>query len=78
MDDTAVDERNPTMRDDLGSALGKLPTPQRKVLSLRYLAGLDDREISEALGISVRAVTKHAQRGDAALRARRSGGLVLR
>jgi len=56
-------------RLELGPALAKLPDPQRKVLSLRYLAGLDDIEVSEALGLSVKAVRRHAARGTAALRA---------
>jgi RNA polymerase sigma factor (sigma-70 family) len=59
-----------TLRGELGSALADLPTRQRHVLSLRYLAGLDDIEVSEALGISVRAVRKCASQGVLALRAR--------
>jgi hypothetical protein len=55
-------------RRQLEPALGELPARERKVLSLRYLAGLDDIEISEALGISVKAVRKYAARGIAALR----------
>jgi RNA polymerase sigma factor (sigma-70 family) len=59
-----------TLRGELGSALAELPARQRQVLSLRYLAGLDDDDVSEALGISVRAVRKCAAQGIAALRAR--------
>lgn len=55
-------------RMELEPALTELPDRQRRVLSLRYLAGLDDREISEALGISLRAVARHGERGDTALR----------
>lgn len=58
-----------TLRGELGSALAELPSRQRQVLSLRYLAGLDDIDVSEALGISVRAVRKCAAQGIAALRA---------
>jgi DNA-directed RNA polymerase specialized sigma24 family protein len=58
-----------TLRGELGSALAELPARQRQVLSLRYLAGLDDNDVSEALGISVRAVRKAAAQGLAALRA---------
>jgi DNA-directed RNA polymerase specialized sigma24 family protein len=58
-----------TLRGELGSALAELPTRQRQVLSLRYLAGLDDSDVSEALGISVKTVRKCAARGIAALRA---------
>ena len=59
-----------TLREELGSALAELPARQRQVLSLRYLAGLDDIDVSEALGISARAVRKCAAQGIAALRAR--------
>jgi RNA polymerase sigma factor (sigma-70 family) len=58
-----------TLRGDLGPALAELSARQRQVLSLRYLAGLDDTEISEAVGISVKAVRKYAGQGIAALRA---------
>lgn len=58
-----------TRRGDLGPALAELSTRQRQVLSLRYLAGLDDTEISEAIGISVKAVRKYAAQGESALRA---------
>ena len=59
-----------TPRRDLRPALAELPTRQRQVLSLRYLAGLDDIDVSAALGISVKAVRKYAAQGVAALRAR--------
>jgi RNA polymerase sigma factor (sigma-70 family) len=62
-----------TLRGALGPALAELPTRQRQVLSLRYFAGLDEVDISEALGLSVRAVRKHAAQGMAALRA---GGVI--
>jgi DNA-directed RNA polymerase specialized sigma24 family protein len=73
LDDTS------TLRRDLEPALGDLSSRQRQVLSLRYFAGLDEIEISEALGISVKAVRKYATHGTAALRARgviRGGNLV--
>jgi DNA-directed RNA polymerase specialized sigma24 family protein len=88
MDDTAVptyETTHPvlpdlsTRREKLGPALAELPNRQRQVLSLRYLAGLDDVAVSEALGLSVRAVRKCAAQGTAALRARgvlRDGDLV--
>jgi DNA-directed RNA polymerase specialized sigma24 family protein len=60
-----------TLRGELGPALAELSTRQRQVLSLRYLAGLDDVDVSEALGISVKAVKKYAAQGTAALRARK-------
>ena len=56
-----------TWRDELEPALAELPARERRVLSLRYLAGLDDIEVSEALGLSVRAVRKYAAQGTAAL-----------
>ncbi|MDQ4091454.1 MAG: sigma-70 family RNA polymerase sigma factor [Actinomycetota bacterium] len=59
-----------TRRVELEPALAELCDRQRRVLSLRYLAGLDNIEISEAIGISVKAVRKHAARGNAALQAR--------
>jgi RNA polymerase sigma factor (sigma-70 family) len=58
-----------TRRGQLEPALAALPTRQRQVLSLRYLANLDDIEVSEALGISIKAVRKYATQGIAALRA---------
>ena len=83
MDDTAVDEvregvSSPaypaTRRGELEPALAGLSTRQRQAVSLRYLAGLDEFDVSEALGISVRAVRKAAAEGLAALRSR---GVVL-
>jgi RNA polymerase sigma factor (sigma-70 family) len=59
-----------TLRGQLEPALADLPTRQRQVLSLRYLAGLDDIEVSEALGISTKAVRRYAAQGIAGLRAR--------
>jgi DNA-directed RNA polymerase specialized sigma24 family protein len=59
-----------TRRDELGPVLSELSAWERKVLSLRYLAGLDDIDVSEALGISVKAVRKYAAQGTAALRSR--------
>lgn len=59
-----------TLRLALGAALAGLSTRQREVISLRYLADLDEAEVSRALGISVNSVKKHAMRGKATLRAR--------
>ena len=59
-----------TRRDELAPALAELPAWERKVLSLRYLAGLDEFDVSEALGISVKAVRRYAAQGTAALRSR--------
>ena len=57
------------LRLALGAALAGLSTRQREVISLRYLADLDEAEVSRALGISVNSVKKHAARGREALRA---------
>ena len=68
-----------TLRRELGPALAELSTRQRQVLSLRYLAGLDETDVSDALGMSVKAVRKYAAQGIAALRARgviREGDLL--
>ena len=58
------------LREELGPALAELSTRQRQVLSLLYLAGLDETEVSEALGMSMKAVRKYTARGIAALRVR--------
>lgn len=58
-----------TLRLALGAALAGLSTRQREVVALRYLADLNEVEVSRALGISVNSVKKHAMRGKAALRA---------
>lgn len=59
-----------TLRLALGAALAELSARQREVISLRYLADLDEAEVSRVLGISVNSVKKHSMRGKAALRAR--------
>lgn len=56
---------------DAGSVaelLAPLPRRQREVLALRYVVDLTDDDISEALGVSLGAVKKHAARGLATLR----------
>jgi RNA polymerase sigma factor (sigma-70 family) len=63
-----ADEAN--LRLALGAALAALSTRQREVIALRYIADLDETEVSRALGISVNSVKKHAARGKAALRTR--------
>lgn len=68
-----------TLRRELGPVLADLSARDRKVLSLRYLAGLDEVDVSEALGISVKAVRRAAAQGTAALRSRgviRDDGLL--
>lgn len=43
-------------RDRVRAALGQLPRPDREVLELRYLDGLNFTEIAEALGLGLSAV----------------------
>lgn len=56
-------------RDDVISALQRLPRRQREVIALRYYLDLSEHEIAETLGISAGSVKSHASRGAAALRA---------
>ena len=58
------------LRIALGAALASLSPRQREVIALRYLADLDDAQVSRVLGISVNSVKKHAMRGRTALRQR--------
>lgn len=57
------------LRVTLGDALRRLPKRQSEVLALRYLAGLNETEVSGALGISLGSVKTHARRGLRSLRA---------
>jgi len=54
----------------LASALRHLPSRQREVVVLRYVADLPEAAVAEALGCSYGAVKQHAHRGIAALRTR--------
>jgi len=56
-------------RDQLVRALGTLSTRQRRIVVLRHLDGLSEREVAEDLGISVGTVKSTASRGLAQLRA---------
>ncbi len=72
--------RSSTPLDDVGSsdevdtrlalraALRALPRRQRESVALRYLGGLSERDVAEALGVSTGAVKQHVSRGLAALR----------
>lgn len=51
-------------------ALAGLPSRERRVLSLLYLADLDEVDVSEALGISVKSVRRRVARAEAVLLAR--------
>src|SRR5438067_1594908 len=58
------------LRITLAMALGSLPRRQREVISLRYLAGMSEHEVAEAMGIADSSVKEHAKRAMAALRRR--------
>jgi RNA polymerase sigma-70 factor (sigma-E family) len=62
--ETAVVEH----RDELVRALARLTTRQRRVVVLRYLVGLTEREVAADLGVSVGAVKSQASRGLGLLR----------
>ena len=55
-------------RDELVRALARLTTRQRRVVVLRYLVGLTEREVAADLGVSVGAVKSQASRGLGLLR----------
>ncbi|WP_421743090.1 SigE family RNA polymerase sigma factor [Cellulomonas sp.] len=56
-------------RDELVRALARLTTRQRRVVVLRYMVGLTEREVAADLGVSVGAVKSQASRGLSLLRA---------
>ena len=55
-------------RDQLVRALATLSTRQRRIVVLRHLDGLSEREVAEDLGISIGTVKSTASRGLAQLR----------
>lgn len=55
-------------RDRLSRALLTLPTKQRRIVVLRHLDGLTEREVADATGVSVGTVKSTASRGLARLR----------
>jgi len=55
-------------RDELVRALARLTTRQRRIVVLRYLVGLTEREVAADLGVSVGAVKSQASRGLSLLR----------
>ena len=55
-------------RDRLTRALLLLPTKQRRIVVLRHLEGLSEREVADAVGVSVGTVKSTASRGLARLR----------
>jgi RNA polymerase sigma factor (sigma-70 family) len=56
------------LRHTLNAAVRALPRRQREVVRLRYLVGLTETEIAEALNLSLGTVRTHLRRGVAALR----------
>lgn len=56
-------------RDRIVRALGTLTTRQRRVVVLRHLEGLSEREVADDLGVSVGTVKSTASRALARLRA---------
>jgi RNA polymerase sigma-70 factor (ECF subfamily) len=56
------------LRITLVSALRALPRRQREALVLHHMAGLAERDVADALGVSHNTVKKHLQRGMARLR----------
>ena len=63
------------LRLALNAALLTLAPRQRQAIALRYLAGLSDREVAEAMGISLGSVKTHIHRGIAGLRSRMGMGI---
>lgn len=59
-----------TLRLALTAALSALPRRQRQAVALRYLGGLSDGEVAQALDISLGSVKTHIHRGLAGLRRR--------
>lgn len=56
------------LRTALVEALRSLPRRQRQVVALRYLGGLREIEVADALGVSASTAGTHLRRGLAALR----------
>jgi RNA polymerase sigma-70 factor (sigma-E family) len=68
-------EETVELRLALNAALLTLAPRQRQAIALRYLGGLSDREVAQALGISLGSVKTHIHRGLHGLRARLGTGL---
>lgn len=65
--DRAVEHRHDD-RLDLGAAIARLPEIQRKVIELKFLLGLDNAEIGNALGKTAGAINALQWRAVAALK----------
>jgi RNA polymerase sigma factor (sigma-70 family) len=63
-------EDDVVVRLALVAALGRLSHRQRQVLVLRYVVGLDEREVADVLQINPGTVKTHMRRGIEALRRR--------
>jgi RNA polymerase sigma factor (sigma-70 family) len=63
------------LRLALNAALLTLAPRQREAVALHYLGGLSDREVAQALGISLGSVKTHIHRGLKGLRGRLGAGL---
>ena len=68
-------EEGVELRLALNAALLTLAPRQRQAIALRYLGGLSDKEVAQALGISLGSVKTHIHRGLRGLRARLGAGL---
>jgi RNA polymerase sigma factor (sigma-70 family) len=58
------------IRMALIGALQELPRRQRQAVALRFLSGLPEREVAEALGVSAGTASAHVRRGLDSLRSR--------
>jgi RNA polymerase sigma-70 factor (sigma-E family) len=65
----ATDVAATELRLVLTEALRRLSRRQREAVVLRYVGGLSEREVAEALDVSVETARTHLKRGLAALRA---------
>ncbi len=62
------DQEAMTLRVALMAALRQLPRRQREAIALRYLAGLSQLEVAEALGVRPGTIATHVNRGLTGLR----------
>jgi RNA polymerase sigma-70 factor (sigma-E family) len=68
-------EEGVELRLALNAAMLTLAPRQRQAIALRYLGGLSDREVAQALGISLGSVKTHIHRGLLGLRTRLGAAL---
>ena len=61
-------EETLVLRGALVAALGRLPERQRAAIALRYLADLPERDVAQAMGVSLGSVKTHLRRGLTRLR----------